>query len=812
MKYGHFDDENREYVIETPQTPYPWINYLGNKDFFGLISNTGGGYSFYKDAKLRRITRYRYNNVPLDSGGRYFYIREEDGDFWSPGWMPVREELDSYECRHGLGYTSITGEKDGIEANLLACVPLDFSGEVYQLTLKNKSEEAKDLSIFSLLEFCLWNAVDDMTNFQRNLNTAEVEVEDSTIYHKTEYRERRNHYAFFSVNSEIDGFDTDRETFLGRYNGFSNPQVVEQGEANNSVASGWSPVGSHQLDVSLDPGEEETYIFILGYVENEEDNKWEAPGVINKEQALKMQEEFQTPADVEEAKEDLQEYWEELLATYQLDHQDDKLNRMVNTWNQYQCMVTFNLSRSASYFESGTSRGMGFRDSSQDLLGFVHQVPERVRDRILDLASIQFEDGSTYHQYQPLTKEGNKEIGGGFNDDPLWLILGVAAYLKETGDFSVLEEEVPFADEDGRNGTVFDHLKASFYHVVNNRGPNELPLIGRADWNDCLNLNCFSEDPSESFQTAGDPDGDVAESVMIAGMFVYIGKEFVEICRRQGLEEEAEKAQKHIEEMEEAILEAGYDDKWFLRAYDAHGDKVGSKENDEGQIFVEPQGFCVMAGVGVEEGLAEQALDSVQEKLETEHGVMLHQPSFTEYQKKLGEITSYPPGYKENGSIFCHNNPWIMCAETVLGRGDRAFELYTKIAPAYLEDISDLHCTEPYVYAQTIAGKDADNFGEAKNSWLTGTAAWNFLAISQWILGIKPDYDGLKIDPCIPAEWDKYQVTREFRGAQYEIKITNPDNVCQGVKEITVDGEIVEGNILPVFADDQTHQVIVTMG
>ncbi|GIP56622.1 glycosyl transferase [Paenibacillus sp. FSL W8-0186] len=811
MKFGTFDDQRKEYVINTPQTPYPWINYLGNEEFFGLISNTAGGYTFYRDARLRRITRYRYNNIPLDTGGRYYYLYD-NGDFWTPGWMPVKRELDFYECRHGLGYTSITGERGGISVTQLAFVPLGYQGEVHRLTVKNTGTEAKDVSLFSFAEFCLWNAQDDMTNFQRNLSTGEVEVKDSVIYHKTEYRERRNHYAFYSVNRRIDGFDTDRESFVGLYNGLHEPQAVTAGKATNSIASGWSPIGSHEVKLSLAPGEEQSLIFILGYVENEEDEKWEAPGIINKKPALAMIEQFATDEDVDRAMQELASYWDGLLSKYQIQSDDDKLNRMVNIWNPYQCMVTFNMSRSASYFESGIGRGMGFRDSNQDLLGFVHQIPERARERILDIAATQFEDGSAYHQYQPLTKKGNNEIGSGFNDDPLWLILGTSAYIKETGDMSILNEQVPFDSNPDNTATLFEHLKRSYYHVINNLGPHGLPLIGRADWNDCLNLNCFSKEPGESFQTTANIEGRVAESVFIAGLFVFVAPDFVKLCRLRGLEEEAATAAAHMEAMRKTTLEHGFDGDWFLRAYDHYGQKIGSKENEEGQIFIEPQGICVMAGIGVEEGLAQKAMTSVEERLDTKYGIVLQQPPYSKYYLNLGEISSYPPGYKENAGIFCHNNPWIMIAETVLGNGDRAFEVYSKIAPAYLEEISDIHRTEPYVYSQMIAGKDAVNHGEAKNSWLTGTAAWNYVAITQAILGIQPEFDGLKLDPCIPSSWNGLQVTRVFRGDTFEISIKNPSHVSKGVKSITVDGKAIEGNIIAPIGDGRTHQVEVVLG
>ena len=814
MKFGYFDDHNREYVITTPNTPYPWINYLGSQDFFGLISNTAGGYSFYQDARLRRLTRYRYNNVPLDDGGRYFYIND-GGDCWTPSFKPMKKELSYYECRHGLGYSKIQGVRSGLRVEQLFFVPLFFTGEIMQVKLKNETSQAKSVSLFSFLEFCLWDANDDMTNFQRNLSIGEVEVDGSVIYHTTEYRERRNHYAFFSVNSDIAGFDTDRESFLGMYNGFDDPEVVRSGSAKDSLASGWSPVGSHHLRFDLGPGEEKSFIFVLGYVENAKEEKWiDNDGVrsVNKTKASQMIAEFSTDVQVEEALRKLKSHWNDLLRKYRIQSGDKKLDRMVNIWNPYQCMVTFNMSRSASYFESGIGRGMGFRDSNQDLLGFVHQVPERARQRILDIASTQFEDGSAYHQYQPLTKKGNNAIGSGFNDDPLWLILGTAAYIKETGDFGILDEEVPFDSDPDNTASLFEHLKRSFYHVVHNLGPHGLPLIGRADWNDCLNLNCFSESPGESFQTTGPSEGPVAESIFIAGLFVYAAPDFIELCRRRNLPEEAKAAACHMDAMKKAVLQHGYDGEWFLRAYDAAGEKVGSKECEEGKIFIEPQGFCVMAGIGLESGEAQVALDSVAEHLETEHGIVLHTPAYTRYYPELGEISSYPPGYKENGGIFCHNNPWVIIAETCLGRGERAFELYKKICPAYREDISEKHRLEPYVYAQMIAGRDAVNFGQAKNSWLTGTAAWNYVAISQAILGVHPDYDGLRIDPCIPPTWAEYTVEREFRGNLYRIHVTNPDGVCKGVVKILVNGEEITGKTLPLASGGRTFQVEVVMG
>jgi cellobiose phosphorylase len=810
MKFGFFDDERREYVINTPETPWPWINYLGNEDFFSLISNTAGGYSFYKDAKFRRLTRYRYNNVPMDNGGRYFYIND-GGTVWSPGWKPVKTELDAYECRHGLSYTKIKGEKNGLEAEVLFFVPLKSWCEIQKMTLTNKSKEKKSFKLFSFQEWCLWNAEDDQNNLQRNLNTGEVEVDGSTIYHKTEYKERRNHYAYYHVNEQVQGFDTDRESFVGLYNEFSGPQAVLEGKPRNSVAHGWSPIASHYFEIELQPGESKELVFLLGYVENKEEEKWEARNIINKKPAKEVIAKFDTSEKVDAAFDDLKKYWDNLLDGYVLDSGDEKLDRMVNIWNQYQCMVTFNMSRSASFFEVGIGRGMGFRDSNQDLIGFVHQIPERAKERIIDIASTQFEDGGAYHQYQPLTKRGNDAIGGNFNDDPLWLILSTSEYIKETGDYSILDEMVPFDNDMSVAKSHFDHLKVSFYHVVNNIGPHGLPLIGRADWNDCLNLNCFSNNPNESFQTTENKSGSTAESVMIAGLFVVYGGEYVKLCRQIGKNEEADEAQKHVENMVATIKQHGWDGEWYLRAYDFFGKKVGSNENEEGKIFIESQGWCSMAEVGKEDGMVEKALDSVKEKLDCEYGIVLNNPAFSKYVIEYGEISTYPAGYKENAGIFCHNNPWIMIGETNIGRGERAWEYYKKICPAYLEDISELHRTEPYVYAQMVAGKDAHKPGEAKNSWLTGTASWNYYAITRYILGVRPDYEGLKIDPCIPSDWKGFSVKRKLRGTTFNIKVTNPGSVSKGVARMTVDGNAVDGNIVNVF-DGREHDVLVEMG
>ena len=810
MRYGRFDDDRREYVIDVPDTPLPWINYLGCESYFGLISNTAGGYSFYKDARLRRLTRYRYNNVPLDNGGRYIYVRDdESGEFWSPTWQPVRKKLDTYECRHGMGYTEIRSTYKGIQVEIRYFVPMGENLEIWQVKVNNTRSQAAHLSLFSLVEFCLWDAMDDGTNFQRNFSIGQVEVEGSTIYHKTEYRERRDHYAYFTCSEKIEGFDTSRDAFLGPYNGWESPVVVADGKSTNSEAHGWALVGSHHVKLDLQPGGSKDLNMVLGYVEVPKDQKFDPPTsqIINKKEARKTIAKFTQKAEVDKAFAALKSYWSGLLDKFQVTTPDEHVNRMVNIWNAYQCMITFNMSRSASYFESGIGRGMGYRDSNQDLLGFVHMIPERARERILDLASTQLPSGGAYHQYQPLTKRGNNDVGGNFNDDPHWLILSVAAYLKETGDWSILDAPTPYDNQPGSETPLYEHLQRSLKYTLERIGPHGLPLIGRADWNDCLNLNCFSDTPGQSFQTTTGKDGKVAESVFIGGLFVLAAQELAGIADQRGLIADAQAYLAEGEKMEKVVLQHGWDGKWFRRAYDDFSEVVGSASNEEGQIFIEPQGICIMAGIGLKDGKALDALNSVEERLATKHGIVLQQPAYSKYYIQLGEISTYPPGYKENAGIFCHTNPWIMISESMVGRGDKALDYYLRINPSAREAISDLHRCEPYVYSQMIAGKDAPTHGEAKNSWLSGTAAWNYVAITQWILGIRPTYEGLMVAPVLPETWKEMTIKREWRGVSFEITVKRAGK-GNNVK-LEVDGKPVTGNVAPLPVDG-SKQVKVT--
>jgi len=800
MKYGYFDGPNKEYVITRPDTPLPWINYLGCEEYCGLMSNTAGGYSFYKDPKERRLLRYRYNNIPYDRGGRYIYVRDnKTSEFWSATWQPVlkptakmseggepalfqvqegKKDDYIYECRHGLGYTKITSNYKGIQTATTYFVPLGHSCEVWMMEVKNNSLQSRSLSLFSFVEFCLWDALNDMTDYQYNLNIGETKVEGNTIYHLSRYRVEKSYFAYFASSADIAGFDTQREDFLGRYGDLSAPRAVVENKPNNSIACGWAPVGSHNIQLELKSGETKTMIFVLGISEKTGAEK----EVIKK---------FSSKESTEKELAKLKKYWDDNLSKLWVKTPDEDVNLMVNVWNQYQVRTTFNWSRSASYYESGIGRGMGFRDSNQDTMGFVYQIPDKVKQRIIDLASTQFEEGDAHHQYSPLTKKGN---GRGYSDDHLWLVYSVAAYLKETGDKAFLKLKVPF--ESGKKAPMYEHLARAIKYSLKNAGPHKLPLAGFADWNDCLNML----GPKKR-----------AESVMVAQMLAGACLEMSRMAAFTGKKTDSKKYLKLFEKVKKQINKVAWDGEWYVRAFDDNKKPVGSKKNHEGKIFLETQGWAVLTDVADKER-AVKCLDSVNKHLATEHGIMILQPSFSKFYPELGSISIYPPGLKENGAIFCHPNPWIIIAECMVGRGDRAFKYYKAIAPSEKNKMPDKHRLEPYVYCQMIAGRDHKDFGEAKNAWLTGSAAWNFMAVSQWILGIRADYAGLKIDPCLPSGWDGFEAKRSFRGCDYHITVRNPGHVSKGIKEITVDGKKIKTAFIPHQKGKKSCKIEVVMG
>lgn len=812
-QYGYFDDANREFVVTRPDTPLPWLNMLGQDEFFGLCTQTAGGYSFWKDARLRRITRYRYNSNPMDNDGRFLYVKQGDS-VWNPGWKPVRAELDAYECRHGLGYTRITGEKDGVAVEQLMFIPNAENLELWKVTVSNRTGGTRKLKLFSFVEFCFFEALNDMTNYQRTYSIGEVEVEGSAIYHKTEYRERRNHYTLFGCTRKVSGFDTSRDAFIGVHNGLHDPKAVLAGKCANSHAYGWNPIGAFQIDLTLKPGATESFAFVLAYVEQGDLPKFDRPFVLNKARGREVLARYSDMKAVDAAFEGVKSRWSGLLSVYQAPEvPNEHLRRMVNVWNQVQCMATFNLSRSTSGYETGIGRGMGYRDSNQDILGFVHLLPERARQRILDIAATQLSDGTCFHQYQPLTKKGNADIGGGFNDDPLWLILSTCAYIRETADATILDAPCGYADRKGSRDSLLHHLETSIAYTLNNRGPHGLPLIGHADWNDCLNLNCFSTEPNESFQVTGDIAGSKAESVMIAGLFLYAARDLAALYRHLGREKDARRVDRHYADMLKTVEKQAWDGSWYTRAFDAAGNPVGSKRCREGKIYIESQAWCVLGGAGLANGRAKQALRAVEKYLyRPELGCALQFPAYSDYHPELGEVSSYPPGYKENGGVFSHNNTWVHIGWTLFGEGERALEYYLSICPSAKKD-HDVYRSEPYVYAQMTASHLSPTPGEGKNSWLTGTAAWSFVVASQHILGVRPDFDGLVIDPCVPKRWRGFKVNRRFRGVEYQIVVKNPRGRSKGVRSLVVDGRRFAGNRVPIPSDGRkVVKVDVTLG
>lgn len=781
MKYGYFDEQNKEYVINRPDTPSPWINYLGLDEYCAMISNTAGGYSFHKDPRDKRLLRYRYNNVPIDRPGRYLYIRDrKNADFWSCSWQPVIKSLDNfkYECRHGLGYTKISAEYNNIKSEVTYFVPLKENLEIWILRVKNLSNEARELDIFSYLEFCLWQAISDSTDFQYTLNIANCICEDGIIYHLTNYypKVHASPLAYFAASRKPSGFDCDREKFIGPYHSESNPLAVEQGSSFNSIARGGNPIGSLSFDLKLGVNEEQSIVFVFGVEQT-------------KQKSIKLVKKFTVLETAVNELEKLKTNWQAYLGHFSVNSPDKELDTMVNTWNAYQCRTTFNWSRSASYYESGIGRGMGFRDSNQDCLGVLHILSDRVKQRIIDLAKNQFKDGSAYHQYFPLTKKGDKT---GYSDDHLWLILSTASYIKESGDVDFLDEKITFAD--GGQDTLYNHLVRACEYSFKKVGRHKLPLMGYADWNDCLNNM-----------------GPGAESVWVAELLCYSLKELFKLAQVSGKGKDVKKFIQLALKMQDIINRVAWDGDWYIRAFDTKGRPVGSSSCREGKIYLNSQSWAVLADIAPQERLA-RSMDMVKKYLDTEYGIILLAPYYKTFDPRIGAIGTFAPGLKENGGIFCHANPWAMIAESMLGRAERAFDYYKKMAPTTYDKIPDVHMTEPYVYSQFIAGRDSKDFGKAKNSWLTGSATWNFIAATWYILGIRPGYNGLEVDPCIPKEWDKFCIKRYFRGGVYDIEITNPKHVSKGIDSILVDGNKIEGNILPIAKNKTIHKVKIIMG
>jgi len=779
MRYGYFDVENKEYVIERPDTPVPWMNYLNNDEYCALISNNGGGYSFHLSARDKRILRYRLNNVPVDRPGRYIYIRDEKTkDFWSATWQPVLKDLSEYktETRHGFGYTRVTTHYSGIASDTLYVVPVKDNLELWHIALTNKSSVSRNLTLFSYAELCLFFAQNDMVNFQYTYNIAKAYEKNNTIHHTTMI-ESAGHYAFFSADKKFSSFDCDREAFIGAYHSEANPKGVLAGKCSGSTANGGNPIAATAMSITLKPGETKSITYLLG-------------AASSIEAGAKLIKTYSKAGAVDRVMKDVQESWTEKLGSLQVKTPDKDVNLCLNQWNAYQVQTTFSMSRGPSIYEGGIGRGMGFRDSNQDVLGVMHSVPQKVKKLITDLAKNMFKDGTAYHQFFRLTGEGD---GKGYSDDPLWIILSTTAYVKETGDTKFLSEKVKWAD--GGMATMYEHLRAPLDYTYHNVGAHKIPCMGFADWNDTLHIN-------------GPKPG---ESVWVAQFLVKCARDFAELAEVLGKASDAKKYRRMADDMAARVNKVCWDGAWYAMAFDGWGTMLGSKKCADGKVYLNTQTWAVISGV-TDSKRGPQCMDSVKEYLDSKYGVALMYPGFKHFSPRLGGVSTFPPGLKENGGIFSHANPWAVIAETILGRADIAMKYYKQLLPTTKDQIQDVHKAEPYIYAQAIASREHRDFGFARNSWLTGAATWNFVAATQYLLGIRPTYSGLLVDPCIPKDWGKYEITRKFRGADYHITVKNPRHVSKGVSSITVNGRKISGNIIPTQRTSKKNEVEVVLG
>jgi cellobiose phosphorylase len=772
--YGHFDEEAREYVITRPDTPTPWLNYLGEGRYGGIVSNTGGGYSFDRDPRSRRVSRYRYNSIPVDQPGRYVYLRDqESGDYWSPTAAPVKRKLDGYECRHGAAYTRISSSLKGIAAEILYFVPpspIDEPApcELWVLRVRNAGTAPRRLRSFSYAEFSFCDAVTDMTNLDWAQHIVFSSCQDGVIRISTKCDQST--YFFASSETPV-GYTCDREDFIGRGRDLADPVVVETGSPSNAPSPRGNSVGSLTHDIELAPGQERQIVYIMGATER--------PAEIGRVVAR-----FADPAEVASAFQALRDDWAEYLSRFTVQTPDPDTNAMINFWNQVQCRTTLYWSRFVSAYESGLGRGMGTRDSGQDTLGTMHTVPDHACRMLTLIWKMQFADGHTWHQFFPLTLEGGPGLAGEhptspqwFSDDHLWLVISVCAYLRETGDFDYLDQKVSYVDH--AEDTVWDHMLRAIDFTLGHLGPHGLPRSGFSDWNDTLNV---------------DHGSGKAESVWTAMQFCRAMLDLAELCEKTDRPAEARRFTGLHASMAVAINEHAWDGAWYMRSFDDDGLPIGVSGAPHHAIDLITQSWSVLSEVAPSER-AEQAMASADEKLNTRFGIALMWPPYDGADPRVGGTATYVPGAKENGGIFCHANTWSIVAAAMLGHGDDAYRYYRQILPLARTD-SDLYKVEPYTYPQNICGPTHPSFGMARNSWLTGTAAWTFVAATQWILGIRPTYDGLRVAPVLPTAWPGFTAHREFRGTNYEISVRR-EGMGNDVS-MSVDGMAVPGDVVPL--------------
>lgn len=799
MQYGHFDNEKREYVIDRVDLPVSWTNYLGVKDLCVVVNHTAGGYMFYQSPEYHRVTRFRGNAVPMDRPGHYVYLRDaKDGDYWSISWQPVGKPLDQakYTCRHGMSYTTYECDYKGIKASQTLMVPMDDAVELWDVRLKNTTDKERRLSVFSYCEFSFHHIMIDNQNFQMSLYCAGSSYDENIIEYDLFYEEFG--YQYFTSNVTPDGFECLRDSFLGAYRTEDNPIAVEHGTCSGSHELGNNHCGSLQKDLVLAPGEEVRLIFMLGEG--------------NREAGKKIREKYSDMANVDAAYAQLKDYWENKFAQLQIRTPNEGMNTLINTWNLYQAEVNIMFSRFASFIEVGGRTGLGYRDTAQDAMTIPHSNPEKCRQRIVELLRGLTTKGYGLHLFSPewfdpdakkekkkpfksptvIPTVNAKDIVHGLedacSDDALWLVPSIIEYIKETGETGFADETVTYAD--GGEGTVYEHMKRILDFSAEQVGATGICKGLRADWNDCLNLGG-------------------GESAMVSFLHYWAICHFLQLAEYLGRTEDVEKYQAMRERVGNVCNRELWDKEWFIRGITKNGKKIGTSEDAEGKVHLESNAWAVLSGAAdVEKG--KRAMDSVDKYLFTPYGILLNAPSYTVPDDDIGFVTRVYPGLKENGSIFSHPNPWAWAAECVLGRGDRAMKFYNALCPYYQNNMIEIRQSEPYSYCQFVVGRDHTAFGRARHPFMTGSGGWAYFSATRYMLGIRPDFEHLTIDPCIPADWKEFSAVRRWRGAEYDIHVENPDGVMKGVQELYLDGEKVER--IPVMAQGSRHDVRVVMG
>lgn len=800
MKYGHFDNEKREYVIDRVDLPTSWTNYLGVKDMAVVVNHTAGGYMFYKSPEYHRVTRFRGNAVPMDRPGHYVYIRdEEDGDYWSVSWQPVGKPLDQakYICRHGMSYTTYECDYKNIHAEQTLVVPKDDAVELWDVKIKNNDNKIRKLNIFSYLEFSFHHITIDNQNFQMSMYCSGSSYKDGIIEQDLFYEEFG--FQYFTANFEPDGFDCLRDKFIGAYRTEDNPEVVERGKCTGSYEKGNNHCGTLQKNITLQPGEEVRLVFMLGEG--------------NREAGAKMRKKYSDMGNVDGVYTELHDYWENKCQKLQIQTPNEGMNTLINTWTLYQAEINVMFSRFASFVEVGGRVGLGYRDTAQDAMTIPHSNPEKCKQRIVELLTGLTTAGYGLHLFQPewfqpdndvkpfksptVVPSPNAEdmvhgLKDACSDDALWLVPSIVEYVKETGDIAFLDEEITYADTypDGPKGTVYEHIMKILDFSAEQVGKTGICKGLRADWNDCLNLGG-------------------GESALVSFLHYWAISNFLEAAEFLGREAEVKKYSEMLEKVKKVCDTELWDEEWFIRGVTKNGKKIGTKEDKEGKIHLESNSWAVLSGAASQEK-GEKAMDSVEKYLYTPYGIMLNAPSYTVPDDDIGFVTRVYPGLKENGSIFSHPNPWAWAAECKLGRGDKAMKFYDALCPYYQNDKIEIREAEPYSYCQFIMGKEHTGFGRARHPFMTGTGGWAYFSATRYMLGIRPQFDYLEIDPCVPADWKGFEVTREWRGARFNISIENPNNVMKGVAEIYLDGNKVDK--VPVQESGSCHQVKVVMG